>query len=557
MVCIRLFGLLALLMMFEVGAWADELAVACAADDAVACYELGLEHQNAVHRKMDEVEAFKAFERACELGSARGCGWLGWAYYNANGVFEDRTMAMEAFSKGCELGGGVACSGLGYLQQSEGSSQAGVALTLAHERLPQECQQGDEASCLELAWLTHKGIGVSADFEAAVRIYAESCERGALRSCDNLAQILSSTSSVRSDVEKAVALFEDACEAGYASSCNRLGVQVQNQGQTQLAMTLFQKACQEGCDWGCYNFASFSEWSEQDAILSAYAMACDGKNFGACQKLLQLAEGDDALRLKAQVGYCEAKGEYCTEVVAAWERAGVDERELNELLHRACQRGSEKACEELAFRAVNWVDEYSGEELEARLRESCLGSARACSTLGLLYLEGKHLAQSDERARSYLAQGCVDRGALGCFELGELVSAGRGGEVDALLARQSWNRACSGGVSEACLALGYACQAATPPLYPKAKRSFEAACVDGNAEACRELGLMHLQGHAAAMDSERAAELLTWACQEGDAEACAHELSGTVPARGVLLPKLLKLPGKKKLDKLKPIPTVS
>ena len=75
---------------------------ACAANDANACYELGLKHRNGEGVPNTYKEALALFEQACDSDHAAACYELGEMHHLGEGAKQDMDYIIELYSKACK-----------------------------------------------------------------------------------------------------------------------------------------------------------------------------------------------------------------------------------------------------------------------------------------------------------------------------------------------------------------------------------------------------------------------------------------------------------------------
>jgi spermidine synthase len=106
-----------------------------------------------------------------------------------------------------------------------------------------------------------------------------------------------------------------------------------------------------------------------------------------------------------------------------------------------------------------------------------------------------------------------------CFVLGIAYMGSRGNDTAALAAL---DRACAGGIGDACYDLGFLAQHGRggPADAAKAAVLFRRACDEGVLGACNDLGVAYETGRGVARDSQAALTLLRHACRGGLAAGC-------------------------------------
>lgn len=122
---------------------------------------------------------------------------------------------------------------------------------------------------------------------------------------------------------------------------------------------------------------------------------------------------------------------------------------------------------------------------------------------------------------TYCEQSCEMGLMEACAELGRKLTLGEGTNRDLPRARSLLERACSGGVAEACLGLArfYMVEPQSSGT-PKAAQLYRQACDGGVQEACRTYGVLLLTGSGVPRDVATGQEFLHRACAAGDQPSC-------------------------------------
>jgi TPR repeat protein len=121
---------------------------------------------------------------------------------------------------------------------------------------------------------------------------------------------------------------------------------------------------------------------------------------------------------------------------------------------------------------------------------------------------------AETTAREQLTRKCQKGPADYCYALGRLFKLGLGGPADPEGARELFERACHGHVTNACLELN--------PHFMDAdlRNSAELGCREGQQSFCVDLASMLWRGVGGPADIPRAKGLLEEACRKGYAPAC-------------------------------------
>jgi len=138
-------------LLFREYARADNgksLITACADNDAVSCYIVGLIYMNGVGMPRDPEKAIQYWQRACSDGWPRGCGDLGEAYLFGRGAEENPEAAARSFTQACEADYQPSCTTLGLMyRRGHGVPKDEVR---ASRLISAACDSGWELACKNL-----------------------------------------------------------------------------------------------------------------------------------------------------------------------------------------------------------------------------------------------------------------------------------------------------------------------------------------------------------------------------------------------------------------------
>jgi TPR repeat protein len=145
----------------------------CSTGDAKACNFVGAIYTTGLQGvKIDVVQAFTFFQKACNGSHPTGCANLANAYYNGLGVTLDRARAVQLYQQACDLGAVTACVDLGVVYR-DGKVQAKNP-TYAAKLFQRACDLS-AAACVSIASMYELGMGVTKDIPRAVSLYQRSC----------------------------------------------------------------------------------------------------------------------------------------------------------------------------------------------------------------------------------------------------------------------------------------------------------------------------------------------------------------------------------------------
>ena len=341
------------------------LEVAC--DDGYFCGALANALLFGVDTPADPVRGLDLATAQCDDGNLTSCADVAMA------TGDDTTLAAY-----CTNGVDLACSYRVDLLFSEGRD---VEATLLAHAL---CESGDAGRCTQLAaleederrrleyaglgcdggsvwgcWLYGAmllhGKGTDPQPRAARPLLEEACDEGVSGACNSLGFTYAMGCGVESDYQQAAAYWRQSCEQGFTGACGNLGEILWHVEGPEVGGPLLLQACEDGSDWACGTWAALNDDAEG------------------------LAEA------------CEARpdGPFC---VRLWEGALDAEPELIANLEQACaQAESKSACNDPA---VPWSSE----------------SHHACTVMGELYLEGRHVVRDEDYGWEVIERACNEGG---------------------------------------------------------------------------------------------------------------------------------------------------
>lgn len=283
--------------------------------------------------------------------------------------------------------------------------------------------------------------------------------------------------------------------------------------------------------------------------------ACAAEDAAACRSLCDLARASACVRS----GDIHARRSAAPGTRPA-DRV-IERRAAVSAWRAACERGQLDGCTRAGVALQQGVlddpalraDEAAGARLLRKACDEGRGDAPGCVQYGIALRTGSgtgrnvdNRAAFDREAVGWFKLDCDPaRGGKGCFWLGYLYQFGDGGLVqDSSEAMASYQLGCGtgGGDPEACRHLAeYSEHGALGPRldlsdgredtfphepsetmdrFDQARRLWEAECRAGDPRSCQEAAMLLWEGKSEAPAPERAAELLTTACDMGHAPAC-------------------------------------
>lgn len=314
-----------------------------------------------------------------------------------------------------------------------------------------------------------------------------------------------------------------ACEANLAAACNFLGmahdVGVGAEHDPARAAVLYQKACDLGSGWGCFNLVGTVEGMAARATL--LQKACNLGYPNACHQL---------------AGHL-ARGAFGAAQIA----------NALPIYERGCDLGLGDACHALALHVESGdLGVQDKARAVALLGRACdLDYMASCFALAHAHLEGSaEVARDVPRALAFLTKACgtvafaeVDIDKMPSGEACRLLAA----HVEPTRARELLARACQFGAEDACWDMAERLASGSDGLPRDAPRSLSFlrhACDQREAHlivppvvgrACNEAGVRLRSGEPAL-----AVELFRRACELENAEGCGHLARAYALGEGVV-----------------------
>ena len=275
------------------------------------------------------------------------------------------------------------------------------------------------------------------------------------------------------DVEGAYTDFTALCDRGHLPGCSYLGALIATEGAPHYspgqARTLVKRACDGGDGDGCFYYGRLLEAgiggaTDEAGANAAYEQACKLDNVEACRN-------------------AGAHFAFQTDDV----QRGAD------LLAKACAFEDWKSCRGLALLLQNGKGGLRKNASEAArvAKLACdHGDFGGCTVLGIDYAMGYSGAKDVAAGNALFDKACTggtsEADASGCYYLGQAYQRGLGVAVDASRAVELYRKACNAGWQESCLTLAQMLDAgdgvAKDP--EQAKWLYGKACDGGMTEAC-------------------------------------------------------------------------
>ena len=282
----------------------------------------------------------------------------------------------------------------------------------------------------------------------------------------------------------------------------------------------------------------------RDKEIVALRERCKNEEKEACRTLFE--KGDIEWLKSAcerQVGYaCGFAGDYYykkndVKQATLWSKKGCDIDHLRscvgyyyliknytqafKLAAKGCDGGDMEACTSLGvlYFEGKGVKQNGAKALELYDKACESGEKYGCNWAAGLYYSGKAgVKKNFAKARSYAIKACELDVDWACYGLGNMYANGEGGAKDEAKALDLLEKACS-------LDLGVGCNNAgglyyNKQQYGKARKMLEKGCELDSGEACTGLALLYLEGKGVRQNFKKAKEFAGKACDLGVQDGC-------------------------------------
>ena len=329
----------------------------------------------------------------------------------------------------------------------------------------------DMRGCFYLGLFYEEGKIFEKDYKKAVELHNLACNYGNMGSCGHLGYLYENGFGINRSTRYAETLYIDSCTNGYAWACYKLGeFYMKSSDEKSSAEANYAKsgvyskiACENGLEEGCVNLAILrkdGKGVKKDAkfAFDTFLRNCNDSKRAGCGYLGHMyenGEGVEKSAQKAQYFYkmlCDEKDKKSCHLLALSLEKNGDRAGAIANFNRACELGCDLACFELA----NLYENSSAKE-ERRLameiyEKSCsLKNAKACMKLGVLYTQGKTIAQDYKKAVEFFNNSCKFGLADGCVELADIYEKGFIVKQNLLKTKEFHEKACELGEKTSCL----------------------------------------------------------------------------------------------------------
>lgn len=444
-----------------------------------------------------------------------------------------------AWEKDCLKGQAEQCMRLGQaLEVGEGDLKAEIRAALGFYL--KACEKGGGAGCARAAAVIREG---SANFSNEA-LAQKTAERGCKvledqDSCVAMAKGLT-TQGRALDNEQAALLIDDACATGSDDGCRMKAVSLfydrDDAASLQMAVRLFESACQNNRAWGCTGMAEAYEKGRGVALDGARArdaarkgcLDAEGHTLPACalygRYLTQSGSaGDMKLGVKLLAKACLGRDAYaCNDAgeIGLKRRAGsgIAGWEVPLYFRDGCDLDLADACLNLAGLYENGADPVRPQRkvMIALMDKACrLGSRNACDRI-------KDMGAQADRLRARVPQ--IDPALPALQQLaiaGKAAEQGNRKEALATVVRLMHE-----GVAAANWLLGGWLYYGKPGLIDTPRKAdgfilFENAARQGHVEAAKWIGMAYWYGDGVAQDRQKGEGYMALAAADGDKMARA------------------------------------
>lgn len=515
---------------------------ACQRQDGEACVGAGLMLHYGATSRMNKQEARRLFRQQCKANVFPGCVSLWVTDMDADMLKGRRFGGMRGLAdleNYCEKGERHACEAVGnHFKQRLQTLHFDWDVEMAVRYQNAACKRGSLSGCTGVGWLYLAGDGVPMDQRKAAGILQQECQRGHIPACSTLGMMYDKGLGVSKDAAKSLELYRSSCDGGAPKACYEFGNKFwprdededEEGANPEIALEYFQKACLGGFALGCKAvgiayFDGTGVAADHKRAIQYYEAACHRGAGDACHELGYIFEwGDKVAQDSSQaIRFYEAGCDYgnppsCNEMAHYYlEGDGVEKNADTARSHfsKACIGGEADACYQLGLMQARGTGGYKDESLAVRnLEKACKWQRfEACVALDFYHRYRAFRPESFGETERLLLEACHKGNMHGCYDLAELYRQEETWELDPQIFVLV-QKACDGGVNEACVDVGtaYVDGQGVDPDVPKGVRLLEDACRHRNGRACYSLGIRYRDGFGVPEDQFKAVLLFDDAC---------------------------------------------
>lgn len=322
------------------------------------------------------------------------------------------------------------------------------------DSLKQKCEGGEYSVCTKLANIYANGDEDVLDFALADKYYDKACNFGRdAEACAALVFNKGAISRIKSyrvpkDVQRAAKiynyaekstnydtlyeLFKQYCEEDNdLRACAYYGEMKVSGIGTRITVNrgikLLKESCAEGDVYACSNlgyryFAADEIDTDEFKAFKLLNYACSNGEFGSCRFVAAFYENEIGVK--------------------------YDKDKIQYLYSKACDNADAVSCHKLG--SMYQSDNNTDKAIEAFNTGCEFGSIRSCTSLGLIYYEGKRVQADEKKAFNLFKSACDGNDATGCYYLGECYAKGKGVKKSKNVAATIFSKACDIGSSASC-----------------------------------------------------------------------------------------------------------
>ncbi|WP_295365108.1 SEL1-like repeat protein [uncultured Succinivibrio sp.] len=323
------------------------------------------------------------------------------------------------------------------------------------DSLKKKCDDGEFASCYKLADVYANGDEDVQDFAKADKYYDKACSFGHVQeACEALVFNKGAISRIKSyrvpkDVQRAAKiynyavkstnydtlyeLFKQYCEDDKdLRACAYYGEMKVSGIGTRITVNrgikLIKESCAEGDVYACSNlgyryFAADEIDTDEFKAFKLLNYACSNGEFGSCRYVAAFYENNIGVK--------------------------YDKDKIKYLYSKACDNADAISCHKLGSLYSQEKDQTE-KAIEAFNTGCEFGSVRSCTSLGLIYYDGKKMQPDEKKAFNLFKSACDGNDSTGCYYLAECYANGKGVKKSRNVASTIFSKACDVGSSEAC-----------------------------------------------------------------------------------------------------------
>lgn len=193
----------------------------CELEDPLGCDRMGVMWEHGVGQPADPARAYDAYRRACGGGYAPACGRAGRLLELGNGVAADAAAAERGYVAACDAESPDACRWLADLYAANGKQPAPKIAQLNQRAIDLAKRQstGDAYQLWMLGTFHRDGVATMKNPTAAAEVFVQACDAYLPLGCLDAGRMYLGAEGLEADYPRAKVQLDKACAANVFEAC--------------------------------------------------------------------------------------------------------------------------------------------------------------------------------------------------------------------------------------------------------------------------------------------------------------------------------------------------